>query len=213
MLPTKQEKIIYLKELADSYLLKDILALENIKHSKILLDLLRLLAFQIGQEVSFNELATTLGINAKTVERYIDLLEKTFIIFPLWAYSSNLRKEIRKKSKYYFWDLGIRNAIISQFNELSLRQDTGALWENFCIIERKKMLSYTADYANSYFWRTYSKQEVDYIEEKDGLLMGYEFKWRKAIAKAPPEWQQTYPNASFEVINQDNYIAFVCGLK
>ncbi len=202
-----------MKELADSYLLKDILALENIKHSKILLDLLRLLAFQIGQEVSFNELATTLGINAKTVERYIDLLEKTFIIFPLGAYSNNLRKEISKKSKYYFWDLGIRNAIISQFNELSLRQDTGALWENFCIIERKKMLGYTADYANSYFWRTYSKQEVDYIEEKDGRLMGYELKWKKATAKTPTEWQQSYPDASFEVINQDNYITFVCGLK
>lgn len=203
------EKRRLISEITHSYLLKDILELDNIKNSKILVDLLRLLAFQIGSEVSLSELGKQLGINYKTVERYIDLLEKSFVIYTLSGFSQNLRKEIRKKNKYFFYDLGIRNALIANFNELNLRNDIGQLWENFLIIERIKKQSYHSIYANNYFWRTWSQAEIDWVEEREGQLFGYEFKWGKNHAKPPGLWRETYQNSQFQLINQTNYLEFI----
>ncbi|MDO8529425.1 MAG: ATP-binding protein [bacterium] len=206
----RQEKIDALEELVGSYLFKDVLALEKIKGADALLNLLKLLAFQIGNEVSLNELATQLGVDVKTVNRYLDLLEKTFVIVRVGALSRNLRKEITKKQKYYFVDNGIRNAVISQFNSLIDRNDIGALWENFVFIERLKKRSYQKIYANDYFWRTYDQKEIDLIEERDGKLFGYEFKWSdKKNIQVPREWKENYPNSEFLVITPENYLEFV----
>jgi len=198
-----------LNELLSSYLLKDIFELEKIKSSKILWDLLRLLAFQVGSEVSHNELANKLGINKKTVGRYLDLLEKAFVLHSVRGYSSNLRKEITRKNKYYFLDSGIRNAIIGNLNPLDIRNDVGQLWENFLFIERLKKRHYLGIYGNEYFWRTWDKKEIDLVEERDGKLYGYEFKWGNKLPKAPKDWLETYQNATYEVINQDNYLDFI----
>lgn len=203
------QKRARITEIAHSYLLKDILELDRIKNSKILLDLLRLLAFQIGSEVSHNELAKKLGIDAKTISRYLDLLEKRFVLYNLGGFSRNLRKEITKKSKYYFYDIGIRNALIANFNSLDLRDDIGKLWENFLVIERIKKQAYLPVYANNYFWRTWEQKEIDWIEEREGKLWGYEFKWGKTIAKPPKEFLNAYPNAEFMTVNQENYLTFV----
>lgn len=205
--PSEKKRI--LNEITGSYLLKDILALERVKSSKILLDILRLLAFQIGGEVSLSEIATQVGIDSKTVARYLDLFEKTFIIHRLNGFSRNLRKEITKKSKYYFLDNGIRNTIIANFNPFAVRDDVGRLWENFIVIERLKKRSYRAIYANSYFWRTWDRKEIDLIEEMEGKLHGYEIKWTDKRAKAPAEWLATYPNADHRVIHRDNYGDFI----
>lgn len=206
---TKTEKIRLLNEITGSYLLKDILELEKVKSSKILLDLLRLLAFQIGNEVSLTEIAQQLAIDYKTVARYLDLFEKSFVVFNLRGFSRNLRKEMTKKSKYYFYDIGLRNAVISNFNSLESRDDIGSLWENFLIIERLKKQTYKNIYANNYFWRTWDGKEVDFIEEREGKLFGYEFKWGKKSTKIPEEWLKTYPNAEFKIINKENYLEFV----
>lgn len=206
---SKDGKIQILEELVNSYLLKDILALERVKGSKVLLDLLRLLAFQVGSEVSLTELGGQLGIDYKTVARYLDLFEKSFVLFNLRGFSRNLRKEITKKSKYYFYDTGIRNAVISNFNDLDLRDDVGKLWENFLVIERLKAQEYRKIYANNYFWRTYDQKEVDWVEEREGKLFGYEFKWGPGKVKPPKDWLETYSNASFEVITPENYLEFV----
>lgn len=195
-----------LGEIVGSYLLKDILELDRIRNTKILSDLVRIIALQIGNEVSLNELATMLGIDRKTVARYLDLLEKSFILYNLRGYSRNLRKEVTKKSKYYFYDMGVRNAIISNFNDLSHRDDVGALWENFMIIERLKTRSYKNISANDYFWRTWDQNEIDFVEERDGKLFGYEFKWNKQKAKEPKCWKETYPEATYEVITPENYL-------
>jgi len=203
------EKVKYLEELVDSYLLKDILELERVKDAKLLRDLLRLLAFQIGSEVSHAELGTQLGIDSKTVGRYLDLFEKSFIIYNLRGFSRNLRKEVTKKSKYYFYDIGVRNALISNFNPLSHRNDQGQLWENFLFMERLKKCSYMGLYANNYFWRTWDQKEIDLIEEREGNLFGYEFKFGNKKIKEPKEWLQTYKNAQFQIINQDNYLEFI----
>ncbi len=203
------EKRELITEISQSYLLKDILELDKIKNSKNLIDLLRLLAFQIGSEVSLSELGQKLGIDAKTVHRYIDLLEKSFVIYNLRGFSRNLRKEITKKSKYYFYDNGIRNAIIANFNTLDLRDNIGKLWKNFLIMERIKKQNYTDIFANNYFWRTWDQKEIDFIEEREGRLYGFEFKWGTSAAKAPKEWLATYPNATFETINQTNYLDFI----
>lgn len=208
-LESKQSKIDLLHELVNSYLLKDILEFERVKNSKILLDLLRLLAFQIGSEVSLSELASKLQIDSKTVARYIDLLEKSFIVFSLRGYSRNLRKEITKKNKYYFYDIGLRNAIISNFNDIEIRNDVGMLWENFVIIERLKKQSYQKIYANNYFWRTWDKKEIDFVEEKDGKLFGYEMKWSDRKVNEPKDWKDNYTNASFEVISKETYLDFL----
>ncbi len=205
---TKKQKQDVLNELVDSYLLKDILKFEKVKGAKIILDLLRLLAFQIGGEVSLSELGQNLGINYKTVKRYLDLLEKSFVIFELRGFSRNLRKEITKKSKYYFYDNGIRNALISNYNSLDLRNDIGQLWENFVISERLKKQNYLSIYSNNYFWRTWDQKEIDWIEEREGKLYGYEIKYQ-GMASVPEEWQETYANTEFKVIKQDNLLDFV----
>ena len=198
-----------LEELVGSYLLKDILELEKVKSSKLLLDLLRLLAFQIGSEVSLSELGKQLGIDGKTVARYLDLFEKSFVIINIRGFSRNLRKEITKKSKYYFLDNGIRNAIIANFNPLEIRDDIGKLWENFLVVERIKKQSYHQIYANNYFWRTWNQKEIDWVEERDGKLFGYEFKWKSKPLKVATAWSENYPDASLEIIDKENYLEFV----
>lgn len=203
------EKRRVLEELANSYLLKDILELDKVKNSKLLVDLLRLIAFQVGNEVSLNEIGRQLGVDSKTVARYLDLFEKAFVLYNLRGFSRNLRKEITKKSKYYFYDNGIRNAIISNFNSLELRDDMGKLWENFLFSERLKKQAYQNIYSNNYFWRTWDQKEIDFIEERDGKLLGYEFKWNKESAALPKEWKETYSNAEYQVINKDNYLDFL----
>lgn len=207
--PQKSNKVKILDELAHSYLLKDILELERVKGSKTLMDLLRLLAFQIGAEVSHSELGAQIGRDAKTVARYLDLFEKSFVIYNLRGYSKNLRKEVTKKSKYYFYDLGVRNAIISNFNQLELRNDCGQLWENFLIIERIKKTSYESLFSNRYFWRTWDQKEVDYIEERGGALFGYECKWSEKKKTRNKEWLATYSEATLEVITPKNYLEFI----
>lgn len=203
------ESAKYLLSLRDSYLMKDILELENIKNSDKLFDLLKLLAFQIGNEVSLSELANSLGIARQTVERYLDLLEKTFVIKKLGGFSSNLRKEVVKTSRYYFYDNGIRNSVLNNFAPLDSRNDIGMLWENFLVMERIKSQNYKGIVNNNYFWRTYDRKEVDLVEEKDGQLSGFEFKWSPKKVKIQKEWLATYPNATFEVVHQDNFMSFV----
>jgi len=198
-----------LEELVGSYLLKDILELEKVKSSKLLLDLLRLLAFQVGSEVSLSELGKQLGIDSKTVARYLDLFEKSFVLINLRGFSRNRRKEITSKSKYYFLDNGIRNAVIANFNPLDIRDDIGRLWENFLVVERLKKQSYHQIYANNYFWRTWAQKEIDWVEERDGKLFGYEFKWKNKPRKSCAAWKENYPDASLEIINNENYLAFV----
>ena len=209
--PTHTEKITLLEEITHSYLLKDILELDRIKNSKILLDLLRLLAYQIGKEVSLTELATNIGIDYKTVARYLDLFEKSFVIYNLRGFSKNLRKEITKKSKYYFYDLGVRNTIISNFNQLEKRNDIGELWENFLFIERLKKRSYQNIFANMYFWRTWDQKEIDLIEEREGNLFAYEFKWSEKgkNSRAPKSWKEAYKDSIFTEINRNNYLPFI----
>jgi predicted AAA+ superfamily ATPase len=208
--PTQNARIEILTEIANAYLLKDILAFDRIKNSRTLLDLLKLLAFQVGSEVTITELATKLGVDVKTVNRYLDLLEKAFVIFRLNGFSRNLREEVTNKSKYYFLDNGIRNALIAQFNGLDQRNDLGALWENFMMVERLKVRAYRPLHANIYFWRTYQQQEIDLIEEHGGKLYGYEFKWsQNEVVHAPSHWVKTYKNSEFQVIHPDNYLEFV----
>lgn len=203
------EKAKNLRSLVNSYLLKDILNLEDIKGSKILLDLLRLLAFQVGNEVSLAELAQNLPIDPKTVARYLDLLEKSFVLINIRGYSRNLRKEISSKTKYYFYDNGIRNAVISNFNSLDLRDDIGKLWENFLVVERLKKQSYKKIYANNYFWRTWDQKEIDWIEEREGKLFGFEFKYSSKKGKIPSEFLETYPNSEVSIITPQNYLDFI----
>ncbi len=206
-----KDKISYLFELRNSYLLKDILELENIRNADKLYDLLRLIAFQIGKEVSLSELGNALELAKQTVSRYLDLLEKTFIIKKIGGFSRNLRKEVTKTNRYYFFDNGIRNAIINNFNMVETRNDIGMLWENFMIMERIKKQHYHEIYSNNYFWRTYDQKEVDFVEERDGKLFGYEFNWKAKKTKIQQEWLNTYDNASFEIINKENFLQFLCG--
>lgn len=206
----KTEKIQKLDELVNSYLFKDILALENLKGSSFLFNLTKLLAFQVGQLVSLNELANTLGADVKTVNRYLDLLEKAFVIIKVSGFSRNLRNEINTKSKYYFLDNGVRNSIIQQYNPISSRNDLGQLFENFFFIERLKFRSYNHIHGTSYFWRNYHQQEIDLIEDRDGKLHGFESKWNSSKLPTPPsDWQSAYPNASYQVVNQENYLSFL----
>jgi len=202
-------KVAYLHELRNSYLLKDILELENIRNADKLYDLLRLLCYQIGNEVSLSELGNSLGLAKQTIGRYLDLLEKAFIIKKMRGYSNNLRREVTKTHRYYFYDNGIRNAILNNFNLLEQRNDIGMLWENFMVMERIKMQQYQMIFSNNYFWRTYDQKEVDFVEERDGKLFGYEFKWNPRKVKIQKEWLATYPNASFEVINKDNFLSWI----
>lgn len=205
-----EKKIEYLYQIRDAYLYKDILELEQIRNSQKILDLLRLIAFQIGHEVSLQELGKQLGMAKNTVERYLDLLEKSFVLINVRGFSRNLRKEITKTSRYYFFDLGVRNAIIGNFNLLNSRNDLGQLWENFLFIERLKKQTYQGIHANNYFWRTWSQQEIDFVEERDGELFGYEFSWQQKRKTAPPtEWARAYPEAHYEIIHKENFIPFI----
>lgn len=207
---TNQDRIDLLMEIAKSYLLKDLLAFDRIKNSRNLLDLLKLLAYQVGEKVSLTEVSTQLGVDVKTVKRYLDLLEKSFVVFRMNGFSRNLRQEVTNKAKYYFYDNGIRNAIISQFNPVADRNDVGALWENFLQVERLKHRQYSKSYGNMYFWRTYQQQEIDLIEEREGNLFAYEFKWSpNKGGKVPSNWTKTYPNASDQVIHPNNYWKFI----
>lgn len=199
----------YLRELIASYLFKDILALEGIRYSDKLVRLLQLLAFQIGNEVSLAEIGRQLAMSKNTVERYLELLEKVFVIFRLTGFSRNLRKEITKNNRYFFYDVGIRNAVVGMFNPLNLRDDTGKIWENYIISEFQKHREYQRLSSRFYFWRTYDRKEIDLIEEHAGKLSGYEIKWKKSRVSAPKDWNKYYPNAGFEVINQENYLNYI----
>lgn len=204
-----QQREEYLREIISSYLFKDILALEGIRYSNKLVRLLQLLAFQIGNTVSINELGRQLGMSKNTVERYLDLLEKVFVVFRLNGFSRNLRKEITKSQRFYFYDNGIRNALIGNFNPIEIRNDVGQLWENYIITERFKRQEYMREATHSFFWRTYDKKEIDLIEDRRGKLFAYEIKWRKTRVKIPKDWQRSYPDAGFEIINRDNYLQFI----
>jgi predicted AAA+ superfamily ATPase len=201
----------YLKEIVSSYLYKDILELDGIRQSAKIGRLLQLIAFQIGKEVSYTELGTSLGMSKNTVDHYLDLLEKAFVIQRLGGFSRNLRNEVTKNSRYYFVDNGVRNALINNFNQLDLRNDVGELWENYLVIERMKRQEYLREPANNYFWRTYTKKELDLVEERNGKLYGYEMKWGKAKTRSPKEWTTAYPDASWQLINRDNYMGFIAG--
>ena len=208
--PDWKDKINYLKEVINSYLLKDILVFEGIKQSNKIMDLLKLIAFQLGQEVSLQELARQLGISKNTVESYLDLLSKVFVVYKVPGFSRNLRKEITKSNRWYFYDNGIRNCIIGNFNRLDNRTDIGALWENYLAAERIKYQNYTQKNVTNYFWRTYDQQELDWLEEENDILRGYEFKWNEnRKSKIPTAFAKAYPEASFEVINKQNYLEFI----
>ncbi len=208
---TEGEKRDILTDIAQSYLLKDILELDRVRGSATLVRLVQLLALQVGSEVSRLELASNLEIDVKTVTRYLDLLEKAFVIFEVRAYHRNLRKELMKKSKYFFYDTGIRNAVISNFNRMFVRDDVGRLWENFCIVERRKKQEYSRLYANNYFWRTWDQKEIDWVEMREGKLFGYEITWgTQKKMRSKNAWLAAYPNeAEFELINQENYLSFI----
>ena len=208
---TIKQQETYLKELAKSYLLKDILAYADIKHSAKLVDLLRLIAFQVGSEVSYHELSQKLGINKITVEHYLDLLQKVFVLFKLPSYSTNQRKEIAKGSKWYFYDNGIRNALIQDFRPVTLRNDMGMLWENYIISERLKRNAYKDEDRQLYFWRNYNQQEVDLVEYFAGKLSAMEIKYGDSRRKGKPNaFHQAYPDAEFHLIDRDNYLDFIC---
>ena len=200
-----------LMELAESYLYKDILEMEGIRKSSVLQKLLVALALQIGSEVSYNELSKTVGVDNKTVEKYIDILEKCYIVFKLNSFSRNIRSELTKSKKIYFYDLGVRNAVLRSFAPLELRQDNGALWENFFIAERLKYNHYADRMVNAYFWRTSDKQEIDYIEEVNGELHLFEMKWnaKKQKTKLPNLFMETYHPKQANVITPENYLLFL----
>lgn len=202
-------KTDYLRDIVGAYLLKDILSLDGIKNSNKMRNLLRLIAFQTGSMVSYDELGKNVGMSKNTVEKYLDLLSKVFVIFKLEAYSANKRKEVTKAGKWYFYDNGIRNAVISDFRPLSIRQDVGALWENYLISERIKSCNNQLLNRNFYFWRTYDQQEVDLVEESEDGLNGYEFKWGDKRPAEPSQFRSFYPDATFEVINRNNYLDFI----
>ena len=201
-----EDKITYLKEMVNSYLLKDILAIEGIRNSAKMKDLLRLIAFQTGNEVSYDELGKQLSMSKNTVEKYLDLLSKQFIIFKLEAFSKNMRKEVTKAGKWYFYDNGIRNALINNFNPIVLRQDTGPLWESYLISERQKNIWFNSETAICYFWRTYDGQEIDLIEETNEKISAFEFKFSEKNTKAPRAFAKNYPEASYMQIHRENYI-------
>jgi predicted AAA+ superfamily ATPase len=206
---TVERKIIELESIRNGYLLRDILELDNLKDSLFIFNLLRQIAFQIGHDVSYSELASNLNVNKKTVMRYLELLEKSYVLFSHHGFSRNLRKEYTKSPRYYFWDNGIRNSLISNYNRLNLRDDIGKLWENFCIAERTKYLIYKQISVNKFFWRTYDKKEIDLIEEHGGKLYAFECKYSKNYIKPPNDFTNSYPGSDFSVINKDNYIDYL----
>jgi hypothetical protein len=204
-----ENKIEYLNELVSSYLLKDILELDGLKNSSKILQILKLLSYQVCSEVSLNEISRQVGLSKQTVEKYLDLLEKVFVIHKLSGFSRNLRKEVASTNKYYFWDNGIRNILAANFNPLNMRNDMGSLWENYIISERKKYQSYSGMIVYNYFWRTYEKQEIDFIEDREGQLFAYEIKYTKGKTAAPSAWSKAYPNSDFKLITKDDYLSFI----
>ncbi len=205
------EKASYLEGIVNSYLLRDILEYGGIKKADKIMDLLRLIAFQVGKEVNVDELASSLkGISRNTIENYLDLLSKVFIIYKVSGFNRNLRKEVTKMNRWYFYDNGIRNAVIRNFNHLNFRMDKGELWENYLMAERIKYNAYNNKRVNYYFWRTYDQQELDLVEEEAGILRGYEFKWNsRKKGRVPGGWKNSYPDAEFNVVNTDNYLDFI----
>jgi len=201
----------YLQTLVGTYLYRDILEFSGVRKPKILTDILQMLAFQIGSEVSWAELANNLKVSTDTIVRYLDLLEKSFVILNVRGLSRNLRKEIYKNSRYYFWDNGVRNALINNFNPLSIRNDKGQLWENFLAIERKKRLGNAGTHPNYFFWRTYDQKEIDWVEEMDGKIFGYGFKWAavKVNRSTREEFTKAYPGSWVEVVSRDNFEKFL----
>lgn len=210
-IPGNDQKREYLQNLSDAYLYKDLIAFGGMKNSSKIRDLLKLLSFQIGSQVSLTEIGSSLGMGKDTVARYIDLLEKSFVIFRLKGLSRNLRKEVAKMDKIYFYDLGVRNMLIDNLKGLRDRSDNGQLWENFIISERMKLLAYKQDYAATYFWRTYTGAELDYVEDKDGRLYGFEFKIGNKTDKVPQSWLKAYPNSKYLCVNRENYLDFILG--
>ncbi len=208
---TPGDERMILKELSDSYLYKDILSLEGVGKPEKLVMLIKALALQIGSQVAYSEIGRLVGLDSKTVEKYIDILEKSFIIFRMPSFSRNLRNELKTTRKIFFWDLGIRNAVIGNLSQVENRQDTGALWENFVIAERKKLLAYQDSFAQSYFWRTKQQKEIDYIEEEDGRIRAFEMKWNpsKSATKCPESFISAYPDTEYKVITPDNIEKFL----
>ncbi|MHC1780194.1 MAG: ATP-binding protein [Bacteroidales bacterium] len=204
-----EQKGDYLKDIVGAYLLKDILSIDGLKNSAKMKDLLRLIAFQMGNEVSYDELGKQLGMSKNTVEKYLDLLSKVFVVYRLGAFSRNLRKEVTKAGKWYFYDNGIRNAIIGNFNPLSIRPDVGALWENYLISERIKANYNDGSGKEFYFWRTYDRQEIDLIEESSDSITALEFKWNEKKAAMPEVFKEAYPNSHFNTVNKNNYLEFI----
>lgn len=210
-LKTNKQKQEYLQEIVSSYLYKDILVMENLRSPDKIIDLLKLIAWQIGKEVSLEELGRNLQMSKNTVEKYLDLLTKVFVLFKVQGFSRNLRKEIVKTKRWYFYDNGIRNAVIANFQSLNMRDDKGMLWENYMAAERLKFQHYHAMAVNNYFWRTHDMQEIDWIEERNGRLYGYEFKFTEPSRKlnAPKAWKENYAAASFKVIHRKNFEEFI----
>jgi uncharacterized protein len=206
---SEEDGRVLLDELSSRYLYQDVLEFENLKRSDIIFRLLQLLALQIGSEVSLNELANTLQTNRRTIERYIDLLEQAFVIFRLRSFSRNLRKEISKGFKVYFYDLGVRNSIVQQYQPIESRADKGAIWENFLITERMKHLQQLQIRPNLYFWRTHQKEEIDFVEEYNGQLTGYEFKWKAQKNRTPASFLESYPGSVLRIIDRENFEDFV----
>ncbi len=208
-LENRDEKEKYLKQVRDSYLLKDILAYDGIRNSKKILDLLRMLAFRIGKEISIENIGNALGMGKNTVASYLDLLEKVFIIYNVRGFTKNMDNEITKTSRYYFYDNGVRNAIINNFNSIGIRDDVGALWENFMFMERMKKQHYGGKKAANYFWRTYTQQEIDLIEEIDGTITAYEFKYSPGKNKPPTLWAKNYPDTAYFEVHKNNWFEFI----
>lgn len=206
---TSTDKADTLNSIKNGYLLKDTLTHDNQKDSIFILNLLRLIAFQIGNDISYNEMANRLNVNIRTVQRYLNILEQMYIIFSLQGFSRNLRNEYTKTPRYFFWDNGIRNIVISNLNNLNSRDDIGKLWENFCISERMKLLNYKNILFNSFFWRTYDQKEIDYIEEREGLLYAFEMKWKDQKVKHPLRFLETYKSSHFICVNNENYLDFI----
>lgn len=208
---SRELKIELLCELRDSYLFKDILVYDHVRNADKLRQIVALLAFQVGKEVSLNELSRSVGLSVPTIERYLDLLEKTFVIFKISGFSRNLRSELTKTRRYFFWDNGVMNAVINNFNLPTLRNDSGALWENFLVSERIKKQSYAGMQVQNYFWRTYTQQEVDWVEESGGVLKAFEFKRNPGSkTRIPAAWKNAYPEAEFSVITPLNFTDFIC---
>ena len=205
---TKRKEL--LNEITSSYILKDILALEGIRRPEKLTQILKALAYQIGHDISLSEIGNLVSMDKHTVERYLYLLEECFVVYRVGGFSRNLRKEIKKTSRYFFFDNGIRNALIGNFNLLTFRDDIGMLWENYIMIERRKKMDYIGrQLLTRNFWRTYDQKEIDLVEEYDGILHGYEVSWNKPSRKPPADWFNAYPNAEFHVVTKHNYLEFI----